>query len=117
MAESLLEGVTPIQHYIDPVAAFARPTIRSRAAVDLVAESKIIARLAYPVIEVARVIPQDIDARAHTWRDDVPHIPLSQENSVAMELGDISADPRSRARNTRRAVTTNLDFGALKVCA
>src|SRR6185295_6280854 len=114
MAESLLEGVTPIQHYIDPVAAFARPTIRSRAAIDLVAESQVITLVdasGDPVAQVSRVVPQNIDTSAHTWRDKVPHIPLSQQNRVAVELVDRPADPSLGAQDAaaaRRVTTTNL---------
>ena len=72
MAESLLEGVAPIQHYIDPVAAFARSAIRSRSAIDLVAKSEVIAGLADAVIEVSRVVPQDIDTGAHARRNEIP---------------------------------------------
>ena len=120
MAESPLEGVAPIQHYIDPVAAFARPTIRSGAAIDLVAKSKVIASLADAVIEVSRVVPEDIDTGAHPRRDEVPQIPLSQENRIAMELRDTSANPCLGAQNVAPAgcvATTNVDVGALKVRA
>ena len=120
MAESPLESVAPIQHYIDPVAAFARTAIRSRAAVDLVAESEIVAGLAHPVAKVCRVVPQDVDTDIHPWRDDVPHIPLSQQNRVAVELVNRPADPSLGAQNVatpRGVTTTNVDVGALKVRA
>jgi hypothetical protein len=52
-----LERVSPIEHYVDPVAALAGSTIRSICRGVLAAESEVIAGLAYPVVEVGRVIP------------------------------------------------------------
>ena len=77
LSEIRLERIPPVEHHVDPVAAFARTAIRSISAIDLVAESEVIAGLAHPVTQVSRVVPQDIGSNAHAWRDEVPQIPLS----------------------------------------
>ena len=100
MAELCLERIAPVEKDIDPVAAFARPTIRRRAPVDFVAESEVITGLSDAVIKITRVIPQDIGTHAHARCDDIPQIPLSQKNSVSVELIDTSADVRGTARYT-----------------
>jgi len=112
-----LERVAPIDHHIDPVAVGADSAIRRIAAIDLVAKPEVITGLADAVIDVTRVIPEDIGSNAHAWSDEVPQIPLSQENSVAVKLGDTSPDPRSSARNPRRPVTINVECSALEVRA
>src|SRR5690348_15476103 len=97
------ERVAPIQHYIDPITADAVSATRVVSDVGLAAESEVVARLTYLIAKVSRVVPQDIDTGAHPWRDEIPQIPLSQENRVAMELGNRPANPSLRAQNGARS--------------
>ena len=81
-----LERVSPVEKYIDPVASGAVSTIGIICAADLAAEAEVVAGLAHLIGDVIRVVPQDIGADTHAWREEVPEIPLSQENRVAVEL-------------------------------
>src|SRR5262249_22504291 len=105
-------------------------------AADLAAEAEVVAGLANLIAEVIRVVPQDIDADIHARGEDIPQIPLSQENCVAVELVDRPADsgrkwagcgpgtalnaprPCIRIKTSRTSTSTiHIDLGTLKVRA
>ena len=77
---STLERVSPVEHHIEPVSAFASP-------VDAVAaNSQVMASLISAHAQVRGIVPKDVHTDVHARRDDVPQIPFAEENPVAMEL-------------------------------
>ena len=80
-----LERVTPVEHYINPIAANADPAISSRAGC-LTTLAKLIARLVGTISQIRSVVLQPVDTHAHTWRDEIPKVPLTKQDAIAMEL-------------------------------
>jgi len=81
-----LERVSPIEHYVDPVAALAGPTVRGISAVDLIAKSEVIAGLAYIVTQITRVVPQDTWSNAHARTEKIKKIPFPKQNTTPVKL-------------------------------
>src|ERR1041384_7025861 len=82
-----LECVSPVKKYIDPVDELADAASRRCCAIDLVAFPEVVAGRADPPRRLSRVKPHDVETDIHALREHVPHIPLSQNNSVAVVLG------------------------------
>lgn len=87
IADVRLERVSPVEHDINPIAADTRATI---AGVDArrtgLTNPKVLGSLVGSVAQVRRVVPQDVYTRTHPRRDEVPKIPLAQQDAVTMEL-------------------------------
>src|SRR6266540_6860979 len=119
---SALEGVSPVQHHIHPVSADAGSAV-TVVNVASATNIEIMRRLVATVAQVRRVVPQDTCSHTHARRYEIPKIPLTQQDTVTVELcqvpegagGDIQAS--GRTRNTRTTITTQRHIGALKVGA
>ena len=113
-----LEHISPDEEYVDPVAAYAWPAI---GGIDTLrtglTNPKIFCRLIGAIAQVRSIIPKDVDPGAHARCDEIPQIPLTQQDSGTMELGNMPADSRSGARNSGRTVTIHRHVIALKVRA
>src|SRR6266540_7396979 len=80
-------------------------------------------RLVAPVAQVRRVVPQDTCSHTHARRDEIPKIPLTQQDTVSVELRQVperaggNVQASGRTRNTCTTITTQKHIGALKVGA
>ena len=108
-----LPRVSPVQKYVDPVTALTHPAAGSAPNYTL-ADAQVMARLIARVVQVRRVVPQDAPADAHARRNEIPQIPLPEDNAIAVELRKLT---RCRTRNPGGAITTYGHIGALKVRA
>ena len=105
-----LERVAPVQEPLHPVAALAV----AAAGRSIRTHVKIVRRLVPAILQVRGVGPQDIDAHAHAWRDEVPQIPLVEPDRGAVK---VAAVERRRAGYACVAITTHRHVGTLKVIA
>src|SRR5882724_12143345 len=91
-----LELISPVQIAVCPASATPDSAIVFNPEVSL-----------YGRGEIAGIVPQQTPADAHSRRDEVPQIPLSDYVDAAVELTAVDGwTPRRVAR----------DVGALKVC-
>ena len=86
-----LELISPVQIAVQPVSTTARSAIVVNPEVSL-----------YGRGEIARIVPQQTPTDAHSRRDEVPQIPLSDDVGPAMELAAI--DSRRTSWNSARYV-------------
>ena len=108
-----LERVSPVEHDIDPVAAFAVSTSRSVGNIGRVANPEIVRGLVGAVAQVRRVVPENARTHAHPRRNKIPQIPFAEQDAVAMELRQVPAD----ASNPSTAAAAHRHIDALKVRA
>ena len=92
-----LELISPVQVAVRPLSTTPDSAIVFDPEISLYGRS-----------EIAGIVPQQTPADAHSRRDKVPQIPLSEHDGVAVELAAVDGwTSRSVARNIR----------TLEVCA
>ena len=99
----ILERVSPVEHHIYPVAAFAISTGTVAANV------QVVTCLVGANTQVRRVVPQHVDANVHARRDKIPEIPLSAAES---DCGGIVVS----GRRCSRTGTQSTDISTRSKC-
>src|SRR5919107_5768515 len=110
-ASHILKRVAPVQKQGMPIAALAVSASRSRGYIRRIADSQVVRCLVCAGSQVGSVIPEPVDTDAHARRHEVPDVRLTQENSVAVELIELSTTSGSNhtgAGNPGAAITTDL---------
>ena len=110
-----LERVAPVEHHIHPVAAETSAAIRRSRVANAVTQPEVVTRSVESILEVRCVIPQYVRADAHARCDEIPQVPLTQQDTVAPEVVTIS-----KTTNPPRTGLTSVAaryVGALKVRA
>lgn len=87
MLDLRLEGVSPVEHHVDPITTDAGPTIGvADGRVTRLTYPEILCRVVRSIAQVGCIVPQPVHAYAHARSDEIPEIPLPQQNSVAVKL-------------------------------
>ena len=83
-------NVSPVQEHIDPVTALTDSAAGGTPDY-AVADAQVMARLIARVVQVRRIVPQYAPADAHARRNEIPQIPLPEDNTIAVELRNVTA--------------------------
>ena len=67
------------------------------------------------IAQVGSIVPQEARPNAHARRNEVPEIPLTQQDFAAVELPQMTA--KWRARYPRRSITAHGYIRSLEVGA